>query len=226
MQVSSIKNTILREALIGIAALLVVGALTYFLMDMVEAQIQETQAMQTSVSTVKSNRQMLLDKYTKVQDNAELYQDYLKQNAGEGLSTDRAIIEKKFVAFKNKFFLGDNTRVTVSRTENPKDQKYIRPSHYVTSSDVNVTFEALTDEDIYALLQSIGQEMPGIAKFKTFNIKRDSLITDESVRSIASNGQYKIVSGNVVFTLFGIKPTEFKDPTKPATDAGGPNAAP
>ena len=206
MQIRTIKQKMLKEGALAVALLAVLGGMTYFFDDYHNSYMSEVQQMKNSVDKITLETRNLREKFTKVQKNADLYAEYTRQSADDGLSLSRALVAKKFEEFRYKYFIGDDTKIVVSKPEPLKDAKYNRPTTQVLSSTVSVNFDAMTDEDIYAFVQALGNELPGIAKFRSFSIKQDAKITDEVVKNITRTGKQKLVSGTIDFTLYGIQP--------------------
>lgn len=192
--------------LLGFCALLVLGGLTYFLDDYNTGYTAETVEMNKQVEQKTDETKKLRAKYTKVQKNADLYGEYLKQSQNGGLSVDRSVVAARLNEIAAKYYVIGKT--TVSKTEELKDEKYKMPTSVVVSSEVKLPFEALTDEDIYAFIQAIDQEMPGIVRFRKFTIKRESKVTDQVINTIIKEGKYKLVSGELNFLIQGIRPVE------------------
>jgi hypothetical protein len=125
------------------------------------------------------------------------------------MNVNRSLIGTKLVEFADKYYIkGSTSKIVISKTQELADPKYRRNSMIVISSDVTVPFEALTDEDVYAFIRTISEELPGIVKFKSFSIKRDSKITDQVIRTITKEGKYRIVSGDLSFVVYGMRPPE------------------
>lgn len=224
MQINSIKKKLTKELVIGLAALLVIGGFTFFLDDYSQTHAHETDEMQRNVDEVANKARMLREKFTNIQKDADIYSEYLERSKNEGLLVSRLQVANKFDELAEKYFM------TLTKKAMPAPQelkeKYARPFAIAMSSDAQVSFEALTDEDVYAFIRSVTEEMPGIVKFKKFTIKRDSKVSDDNVRTIAAQGKFKLVSGEIVFTLYGLKLAESKaagasanpiDPANPAS---------
>lgn len=224
MQIRSLKKKLAKEAALGLAGLAVLGAITAFFDDYNTSYGNETNEMKNKVESLSREARQLQEKFLKVQKNADLYAEYQRQSEQGGMTAERSLVATRLSEAAAKYFIfnAGNDKISISKPEETNDEKFKRPSASVVSAEVAVPFEALTDEDVYAFVRTLAEELPGIVRFKKFSVKRETRITDQVISTVAKEGKYKIVSGEIVFAISGIKPT-----TPNATpNATVPNANP
>lgn len=207
MKYQEIRKKLIVEASVVVAIFAVLGGGVFYLNMVADDYQQEKSQLEAQLAQVTNERQALQNKYEKVQGNTSLYREVIEKNAADRLSISRQLLRKKVNDFKARYFLNDLT-LNMSPVQEMTGNQYRYNSAVLVASELTANFDALTDEDIYSLVQALQDELSGTLKITQFTVSRVSKVTDESLRSIARNGQYSMVRGNIRFTWFGIKPLE------------------
>lgn len=207
MKYQEIRRKLIVEASVVVAIFAVLGGGVFYLNMVAGDYQQEKSQLEAQLTQVTNERQALQNKYEKVQGNTSLYREVIEKNAADRLSISRQLLRKKVNDFKARYFLNDLT-LNMSPVQEMTGNQYRYNSAVLVASELTANFDALTDEDIYSLVQALQDELSGTLKITQFTVSRVSKVTDESLRSIARNGQYSMVKGNIRFTWFGIKPLE------------------
>lgn len=213
MKYQQLKLQLIKESGILLGILAVIGGVTYYLGSVSDDFTSKNQALEGSVSAITGETNTLRDKYSKVQQNTSLYQEVMQKNAKEGLYINRQHIREKFNQFKNRYTL-NNLRLSMAPVEQMADLKYKRKTSEIVSSNVTVSFDTLSDEEVYSLLDAMGREMTGAPKITKMIIARPAGgLTEEMLKIIGLRGSYPLVKGELGFTWLGIRPIE-DDPSK------------
>lgn len=207
MKYQEIRKKLIVEASVVVAIFAVMGGGVFYLNMVADDYQQEKSQLEAQLAQVTNERQALQNKYEKIQGNTSLYREVIEENAADRLSISRQLLRKKVNDFKARYFLNDLT-LNMSPVQEMTGNQYRYNSAVLVASELTANFDALTDEDIYSLVQALQDELSGTLKITQFTVSRVSKVTDESLRSIARNGQYSMVKGNIRFTWFGIKPLE------------------
>lgn len=209
MQIESIRKKLLKETVLALTGLIVVAGITYFLDDYALGYRAETENMKKQVDGKINDTKKLQEKFVKVQTHTGLYEEYLKQSQQGGMSVEPSMVVSRLSELANKYYIhSGGNKITVGKPEELKDDRYNTATSQVIAAEVKLPFEALTDEDVYAFVRAVGESMPGIVRFKKFTIKRESKVTDQVINAITKEGKYKLVSGEVHFTVYGIRAKE------------------
>jgi hypothetical protein len=207
MKYESIKRILVTESSIVAAALVVFSGILYGMVVTRDNAIKNKETLQTQVAAVMNEHQTLEGKYYKIQQNMDLYRDLMGKSENDGLLVDRQVLRAKIDEFKTRYFLNDLS-ITMGAVKDLSGPKYQYASSRMVSSELTVTFDTLTDEDIFSFLQSLQNELPGGLKVGQFSLARNNKITDEALRAIAKSGQYSMVKGEAKFTWMGIRNME------------------
>ena len=168
---------------------------------------QESKTMENQFSAVTGELNLLRDKYTKYQQNGELYQEALLKSANDGLALNREVIRKKFDEFKDRYFF-TNLRLTMGPVQEMQGNKYKRATNVIVATEVGIMFDALSDEDIYAFLQALQDELPGAVRVTKFVTERKSMVNPTLLSEISQKGPVQVVSSEINFLWLGMKPVE------------------
>jgi hypothetical protein len=205
---SQFRKRLLKESAIFVAALGLLGGLTYYLGMLSDDFVNKNNSLQSAVGAVAGEMTTLQDKYNKVQQNKELYDEAMRKSLHGGLAINRETIRDRFNQFKDEYHL-NNLRLSMGAIEDLADAQYKRKSNAINSSRVTVDFNALSDEPVFTLITSMQQDLPGGAKVTKLSLTRaDNGLTDDILRVISTTGAYPMVRGNMEFTWLGIKPVE------------------
>ncbi|MDX1975309.1 MAG: hypothetical protein SFT92_06495 [Rickettsiales bacterium] len=199
------QKKLLQESGVFLAVLVVLSGLSYFLNVLSDDYAKEINELerQTTETVMEANK--LKDQFLKVQANSGLYREAMQKILGEQLSiSNRQAIRVKFEELKTRFFLS-NVRLTVSAVQDVPGHNYKSLKDAVVKSEVVISADALTDEDIYSFMDALQTELPGITQVNQFSITRASRPTDAALRNIVDTGQFLLVSSNIKFNWFGLK---------------------
>lgn len=204
MRYQDIKRKLIIETSIILAVLSCFSGCTYFLTSVSDDFTQKKDVLTGQLATTTNEKQTLQDKYAKLQANQALYEEILAKHNNDRLSVGRQFLRKKVNEFKPRYFLND-LALTMAPAQEMTGEKYRYGTGVIVSSDLSVNFDALTDEDIYSLVQAMEEEFSGVTKILKFSITREHKVTDDSLRAIARGGQHTMVRGTMQINWLGIK---------------------
>lgn len=211
MLYQDIQKKLIIETTVILTVLSVFSGCTYFLTSVSEDFVQKKDVLTAQLATTTNEKQSLQDKYSKLQSNYELFEEIQARYASDQLSVSRQFLRKKVNEFKPRYFLNDLS-LTMAPTQEMAGGKYRYNTGVIVSSELSVNFDALTDEDIYSLIQAMDKEFSGSVRVTRFSITRERKVTDDSLREIARNGQYSMVKGSMQMGWLGIKSFETAAP--------------
>ncbi len=209
--IGDIKKRLLLHSGAGVVLLAALGGLAYFVMITGDEYIQEKQTLENAVNTVNNEISTLRAKYAKVQGNTKLYQEMLRKTAENKLDLDRQVMRDRLDAYRSEYYLSSLT-LAVDPIQESKTARGV--SSTVVSSEVSVSFGALTDADVYDMMQSMQRTLPGEIRVTAFNIRQEGKVDNAAIANIAKGGDTAFVRGDIKFTWFGIRTLD-KTPKDP-----------
>ncbi len=192
------------------SVLVVLGGGAFFLGSFSDDYERESQTLESGVNGIAASTNSLRSKYDKIQKNEALYQEVLQLKSEDGLNINQQVAKNRFNRFKDQYYLSD-LHLSMSPVTEMKDANHRRDAYIVVSSEVNVDFEALSDEYAYGLMNAIQRELSGSSSISKITLTRQGAITEEALRAISENGSYPLVRSEMKFIWFGIKPVESND---------------
>src|SRR5688572_11739465 len=191
------KRVVTESGLIAGTALIAFGVL-YFLGSMKDDYDTQINVLRREADVLEQETTSLQEKFSKVQQNADLYQEALEKQSQGSLSITRQGVRDKFNQFNEDYFLG-NLRLTMSGIEALTGQKYQRTNGTIVASDVSVNFEAVSDEHIYEMINAMMLQLPGTAKITRISMQRQRTLSDDILRVISQKGSFPLVVCEVKF---------------------------
>ena len=67
-----------------------------------------------------------------------------------------------------------------------------------SKTDVSLTLSLLSDRQFYTMMEKIDKELPGLAKIKSFTLKRVKPLTQDTVRRAASSKNSSLFEGQIL----------------------------
>jgi hypothetical protein len=224
MKYDKLKRQVGVELGIMGGVLLVMAALIYVLISVLEDYETGNQGIQKQVDAIDLEMNTLRGRFSNIKNNIDIYEEISKKKAEGRLAINRQMALEKFNQFKTRYTLS-SMRMTVSNAQEVKDGIFKRKNSNVNFSDVVVSFEVMSDENIFQLVDSLREELPGISKVVRMNMYRQRPFDDEVYRQVAQKGTYPLIKSEIRFIWFGINSTEPPAASSPATPTA-PNAPP
>jgi hypothetical protein len=202
-----IRKRLLVETLVitGICVVAITGV--YFLSMLHEDFQQQNISLQTQVTSLNNEMTSLNDKYVKIRANHDVYEEAKAKSATDQLSINRELVRRLFINYNTKYFL-KNPVLQVGPIMEVADPPYKRNNSTMIYSEINISVDALTDEDIYRLIQSIENDFTGAVKMTRLVVTRQSRLNAEVAKNIIERGDVKMVTATMRFLWLGIRSAE------------------
>ncbi len=207
MRYEPLRRQVILELGIIVAVQVVLLAIVYLLSSIRDDYIENNKSSQHMLDAIDAEFTTLKAKYSFIQQNSPLYEEVKKKEEAGALSINRPLVLEKFNQYKAQYGL-NNLRLSVSPIQDIKDPAYIRKTHSVSSSEVSVELDTLSDERVFELLDVMQQELSGVCKLTRVTLARDHAVDAEVINAISQKGTYPLVKTGIKFTWFSINPVE------------------
>ncbi len=202
-----VRKRLLMETMMIMGGLCVGGVTAYYL-DVLHGEYeQQNIALQTQVATLNNEMTSLNDKYLKINKNHAIYEEAKEKQAKEGLAVNSELIRRLFAGYNTRYYL-KNLSLQMSPVQEITDAPYKRSTSALIFSEINVSVDALTDQDIYKLIQSIQKDLSGVVRMSKITVTRQNRLTGNIAKDIVEKGEIKMVSASLKFMWLGIRPIE------------------
>ncbi len=208
-----LRRRFLTETGVMAAVLGVLGGGVWYLDGVSQAPTTESQTLEGQVNAITNEMRDLRSKFLRVQQEKSVYDEVVQNSVHGGLTINGQSLRDRFETFSGTGRFA-NLHVSMTPVQDTKDIRYRRKDATICSSNVQVTFEAMSDEDVYGLLQDIGQ-LPGASTITGFSLATNTALTEPVLQAIAEKGTYPVLKGQMKFSWLGIKAPE------PAAAAAG-----
>jgi|GEM_PF-5408499 len=205
-----LKKQVLVELAIIAAVGVVLAAIIYLISAIRDDYVAGNEAAQKQVDAIDLEMNTLRGRYNNIRKNVDVYEEVIKKQAEGRLAINRQQVLERFNQYKNQYAL-NSLRLNASPAQDVKEPVFKRKNSSVNFSDVVVDFEVTSDENVYALLDSLREDLPGISKIVKVNMSLLKPLTADVVQTIIQKGSYPMVRVNIRFIWFGINPVETSD---------------
>lgn len=216
MKHQQLRKRLLIESGIVIAVLGIIGGATYFVSSLRDDYASRKNAMEGQVSAVTNESNALREKFIRIQKDKNLYDLVMTMNDSDMLSHSSGLADKKLKEYESAYNFNSWTLDSSVSQLALEDAKYKRKTHLIIPRDAIFNVEALTDEHIYDMMTAMQGEFPGAVSFTSLKLTRQSMLTDEALRTITQKGSAPLIKGEIKFTWFGIDPVDPEEAKKQA----------
>lgn len=205
MNITPLKKSILKETIIFAAVALILAGMVVYISMLYDEFTQKKSTLEGQSNQLMTEKQQLEASFLNVEQNKDAYQEALDRTANPGMFIDRQAIRDLFNIYRSQFFLKKLVLDMQPVTEVTTDAKFTRKTLVGIQSEVKMSFEAISDEDIYAMIRALHKELPGYARVHAIDIKRVPAIEKQNIIEIRKQGVTKLVEGSIDFVWYGIK---------------------
>jgi hypothetical protein len=206
MQYAKLKRQLAVEAGIIAGVMLTLGAIIYLLSSVEDDYTASNEALQRKVDAVDLEMNTLRGRFNNIKKNMDIYEEVQKKQQDGSLGINRQIMLEKFNQFKTAYSL-NGLRLSVGQPQEVKDAIFKRKNSTVHFSEVYASFDVVSDEGIYHLVDSLREELPGISKLVKFTLVMQSQFNDDVYKEISEHGSYPLIKADIKFVWFGINYT-------------------
>ena len=233
MKLKQLQHDLIVRLLLCAAVIMVVGLGIYYLKVQLHQQEDKYSLVKSDLTSVTRKLEGLNRRTIEFSDAVRIWdamRDDQKQLQGLQLTKAKALLE----AWQSQFKLsevnisfskpedvqdatvqdaGKNIKEHTGTTEGGADQSGLVN---IVSSDVTISFKALSDEYVYDFIYALQHQFPGYIRIKTFTLTQETPVTKEVIERIAQGETPPVVSGNIDFSWRDLKytPAQGSDNTK------------
>lgn len=206
-----LRRRLVRETFIYIGLFVFEIAAAYFLLSLRDSYIEEGSALVGQMNTLNSQTTSLSDQFKKAQQSMPVYLEISKKRDDAGLSLDRQKVKDTIDKLKDQHYM-PSMRLSVSPVADSKETRMVRKTAQMITSEVGIRFEAVSDEELFAFIQTLPKELPGAVRVTKFSFNRINPVNDDQLLAITQKGAVAMLSGDMQFLWMGIRTV---DPNAP-----------
>jgi type II secretory pathway pseudopilin PulG len=205
VKLQSLKKQLVKNAIIMLVAVSVTGAIAYSVFSWSSGVQEEAQQAQNRLNNAERDVNSRTLKNEDARKYLELYQRITgddEQSKISNLNRRKAqewysIVSKDLHIRNGKGNFGSETVIAAD----PFKKKTLQG----ISSLVKLEFEALTDRQVYAFLDTLLTDFPGYVKITKFSMEKDGEITDAVLRSAGKGNFPNLVKTQFEFYWIGVR---------------------
>jgi len=152
--------------------------------------------------SVDSKTQKLRNKIEKAVTSKELYEQLISTNKKLTLNRQNAV--QILSKLREKHHLG-TVSLTMSPVKDMRHKKFRKDNTVIEYSTITLSFKGITDEFIFAFVDSLSTEFKGYVRIKEFNLTKIGEVDKKALLSLSKGEKPMLVKGRITFDWMGIK---------------------
>jgi hypothetical protein len=208
MKFAILRKQLMVESALAVAVLAVIGGGTYFIDTVLADYTSRRNAAQAQVSAVTNETNGLREKFIRIQKDKGLYERVMTLSNSDMLSHTPAVVNVKLKEYQDQFGL-KWTIDTSTLKPALEDAAYKKKTHAINLREgVFKIDSALSDEDVFQVMQLIQRDFPGAVSYRSLMISREATVSDATLRTITQTGTFPLVRAELKFDWYGIDPVD------------------
>ncbi len=203
MKIAVVKNILIKQSVIIAAVLTVLGGILWYIMYLSDDNDEKIRYLESQVNNVTRQAMDLAVDYGKVTSAMDEYLAVKEKQAKKMLEVDKVVLRDVLADVRNKYNV-DISEVKAGEVKPVSGDKYKRDTVFIEASDINLKFNSLTDIDIFNLIEELSKAFSGV-KVTSFKFSSVKELDATSLSAIKTTGFTAMVSGELKFTLFGLR---------------------
>lgn len=213
MNIKPLKQLIIKESIIFGGAILIMSIGIFFLDDLHDNYLLQRSALEANTKKLVADKQAVESSFEYVQKNMDTYNEAMARTASPGMFIDRQAVRDIFNIYSSRYYLKKLTLDMQPVVDLTSDPKFVSKTLVTMQSEVQISFEAVSDEDVYQMIRALHRELPGFVRIHGLEIKRIGDVDKKAITDIRTQGSAPLVGGTIDFTWYGIKSPDPKSAT-------------
>lgn len=206
MNSAPLRRTILKELGIFATMALLLISLIWYLSVLQDDFTSQAERTGKAAEQVRIERQALENKFTNVKNRMADYDESLKWMQAPGLYIDAQAVRDLLNRYQAALFLKKVSVELQPIAEIGAPDSKSRLQQTRTSG--KITMDALSDQDVYALMKAMQDELPGFVRITSFSISKNKQLTKELLAIVRREGGADLISAEIRFDWYGLKSTD------------------
>lgn len=198
------KKKLIKEGSIAFAVVAILGGLAGFSNYMASRNEQQISMLQGQFNGYMGQLSELERKYQLIKESVEEYLQIKKKIKAGYYTLDREKAKEILSDIGKKHRIDKiSTQMSPIETLTMPDATFQRAD--VQFSDVRLSFKAMSDLHVYAFIDSLMQELPGVKKITGLSISMTDKFSNGALIDMSSGKKPEIVNAEISFLWMGIR---------------------
>lgn len=206
----ALRKRLIKESIMLAIVVAAFAAAGFVLENYSEDAQSEQRIKEDEVNATRAKLTQIRQELEDGQAQVILYNKYIKHH-NEDFSLNRENATKWIVKQRDPLHLVNLSITVPPFTEVAKDMFPLK-SGTMIKSDVKVTFSALTDNSVFAFIEKLQKEMPGVVVMQDLKITRTADISSTVILELNNHRITPLVTAEISFAWFGLR-SDAKDKT-------------
>jgi len=225
MKMSTIQKALVKQSIVLLAILGGIGAGVFAADAIDEDYIKQVADLKVQTDEIVKSVGALNSEYTLFKNNLDAYQKIQEKLANNMLTVNQDIARAVFANARKQYHF-DNLKATVGAVTG-REGKYKLQTTFVNATDMTLTMDGLTDEDIFGLMNAIQAAFSSI-NFTYLKMGMAGTVDKAVLQRVSQDGFSPVVSAEIKMTWAGLAGVNentaeslLDDKTNPAAPTAG-----
>ncbi len=223
MQVSTIRNSFIKQTIIVTVILAAFGGIVWYVSSFDEECDRSINQLKAQSDGIVRQVADLTSEYDKVTGYMAIYAEIKQKQDNKMLLVHKIALRDAIAGARSKYYI-DDLDVKMGEIKALDAPQYKKETASIESSTVTVGLNALSDLDILGLIRVLSESFSGI-KFTSLKITLAKNLDNTALITVKDTGFSPIVNGKITFTLFGLHSAN-SDEAELLNDTSGTPAQP
>jgi hypothetical protein len=202
MKMSIVRNTLIKQSIIVTVALVVVIGVAVFVDSLNEQYAQEASTLKSETDAIVREVSALNAEYSEFNGNLELHRSIQQEIKDGRVALQQEALRRVFTKARERFVF-DNFKANVGASSLREGEKYKRTTMQVNALEVSITTDALSDEEMYGLMQEIHKGFSSI-RFTQLKMDVNTPVDNTVLQRINESGFAPLVKAEMKFVWAGM----------------------
>lgn len=198
-----LQKTLLIKSVIFLGVIIVTGLVYLFVSDEYNQKAERLRWLENDIRTTRSKLSKLNQQAIDFGDALKIWQTIPEVKRGvQGLRINDGRAELKRLI--DEYRLSDDI-IEFNVPEEAKDPKLKADTIKTMVSEVNISFNAITDDLVFQMIEALNQKFPGYIQLKSLALSNEREVTQDMLEQIATGATPSLVRGSMDFTWWDMK---------------------
>jgi hypothetical protein len=208
MNVVPLRRAIIKEFIILAALCLFSGVGLWAISVLYDDFEQKKNNASRVANELMAQKQSIETKFTAVKSNMGVYQESQRWAESPGLFIDSQAVRDLFNYYQSILFIKKMSVEMQPIADMTGTPSMVREHFVVTKTSAKVMIDAVSDEDVYALLRVMQSELPGFLRVVSFTLKKTKDLSKEVLAEVRKQGSSSVVTAEIQLDWYGLRSTD------------------
>lgn len=196
-----------------LAGCLIAFGTVYYFYGSIDDEIRR---LKSKDRQLKSQITQLNSRNERLNNTLDLYNKLTSDSALKDMELDRKNISRLLQELSEKYSIRD-ININIDTLEERKQPPFARDTGTIITTNISLTFNAISDLHTFAFLEEILSEFSGYLNLNSLTVRKRGEINENLLRSLIKSGKAELFETKIDFEWLGLRPKSISEEQKAGT---------